>query len=108
MTIPPPPRARLLGGEDRSFFTGAKDGADLESDLDADPEDDELAAMCRGCQLFPRRRLADALDGGGIVSNGKLPPSMCSRTFASVLSGALHQRRRPTALLRGGGGGGPS
>jgi hypothetical protein len=107
MTMPPP-RVRWLAGEDGSFFTGAKDGADLESDLDAVSEDDELAAMRRGCQLFPRRRLADALDGGGIVSTGELPPSMCSRTLWSVLFSALHQRRRPTALLRGGGGGGPS
>ncbi|XP_047086578.1 putative disease resistance protein RGA3 [Lolium rigidum] len=51
MTMPPPPRVRLLGGEAGSFFTGAKDGADLESDLDAVSEDDELAAMRRGCQL---------------------------------------------------------
>jgi hypothetical protein len=94
-------RAGVDGGA-TAFFTGTKDG------LDADPEDDELAAMRRGCQLFPRRRLVDALDGGGIVSTGELPPSMCSRTLWSVLFGALHQRRRPAALLRGGGGGGPS
>jgi hypothetical protein len=107
MTMPPP-RVRWLGGEPGSFFTGAKDGADLEIDLAAEPDDEELAAIRRGCQLFPRWRLFDALDGGGIVSLGELPPSMCSRTLWSVLSGALHQRRRPAALLRGGGGGGPS
>jgi hypothetical protein len=53
-----------VDGDVASLFTGAKDG------LGADPEDDELAAMRRGCQTFPRRRLADALDGGGIVSTG--------------------------------------
>lgn len=95
--MPPPPRVRWLGGEPGSFFTGAKDGADLEIDLAA-----ELAAIRRGCQLFPRWRLFDALDGGDIVSLGELPPSMCSRTLWSVLSGALHQRRRPAALLRVG------
>ena len=108
MTIPPPPRARLVGGEDDSFFIGANAGTDLEIDLAAEPDDEELAAMRRGCQLFPRRRLVDALDGGGIVSTGELPPSMCSRTLWSVLFGTLHQRQRPAALLRGGGGGGPS
>jgi hypothetical protein len=33
---------------------------------------------------------------------------MCARTASRVRSGALHQRRRPVALLRIGGGGGPS
>ncbi|XP_051221815.1 uncharacterized protein [Lolium perenne] len=108
MMIPPLPRARVLGGEDGSFFTGAQDGADLEIDLDAEPDDDELAAMRRGCQLLTRRRLADALDSGGIVRRGKLPPSMCSRTASSVRLGTLHHRLRPAVLLRGGGGGGPS
>jgi hypothetical protein len=97
-------RTGVEGDVASSLFTGAKD------DLDADPEDDELAAMRRGCQTLPRRRLADALDAdrGGIVSTGELPPSMCSRTLWSVLFGALHQHRRPAALLREGGGGGPS
>jgi hypothetical protein len=63
-------RTGVEGDVASSLFTGAKD------DLGADPEDDELAAMRRGCQTFPRRRLADALDGGGIVSTGKFPPSM--------------------------------
>ena len=63
-------RTGVEGDVASSLFTGAKD------DLGADPEDDELAAMRRGCQTFPRRLLTDALDGGGIVSTGKFPPSM--------------------------------
>jgi hypothetical protein len=39
---------------------------------------------------------------------GELPPSMCSSTTSRVRPGALHQRRRPAALLCAGGGRGPS
>jgi hypothetical protein len=104
MTIPPPLRSRLRDGERGSRFTSAKVGADLELgvDLVADPDNEELAAMRRGCQL-PRRRLAEALDGG-IVSTGALPPSMCSMTASIVWPGTLHQRLRPAVLFRGGGG----
>ena len=72
------PPLLLRGGDTGSGFTcrsallGVVAGADRDIgvDLDADPEEDELAAMRRGCQLLPRRRDAGVLEGGGIVRTG--------------------------------------
>jgi hypothetical protein len=81
------------------------DLADVDPD-DADPE--ETDAIRRGIQELPRRGDIIGRYGGGIPRNGELPFSMCSRTASRVRPRALHQRRRPAALLRAGGGGGPS
>jgi hypothetical protein len=77
--------------------------ADLE---DADPEDAD--AIRRGIQELPRRRDSGGRCGGSFPRTDELPFSMCSRTASRVRPWALHQRRRPAALLRAGGGGGPS
>jgi hypothetical protein len=103
----------LLGGaDDGSCLTVlGVDAEDRDADLIADPEDtepEEKDAIRRGIQELPRRRESVGRGGGGISRMGSLPHSMCSRTNSSVRPGALHQRRRPTALLRAGGGGGPS
>jgi hypothetical protein len=83
------------------------DTEDRDADLVADPEDadpEETDAIRRGIQELPRRR--ESIErGGGISRTGSLPFSMCSRTNSRVRPGAVHQRRRPTALLRTGGGG---
>jgi hypothetical protein len=75
---------------------------------DVDPE--ETDAIRRGIQELPRRRDSVGRCGGGIPRIGELPFSMCTRTASRVRPRALHQWRRPAALLRagGGGGGGPS
>ena len=84
--MPPPLRARLRGGVTGSGLTGrmpllgvsgGAEPGDLDVDLDAEPDDDDVAAMRRGSHELPRRREADGLGcGGGICSTGKLPPSM--------------------------------
>jgi hypothetical protein len=88
------------------------DADDRYTDLaDADPEDadpDETDAIRRGIQELPRWRDSVGRCGGGIPRTGEFPFSMCSRTASRVRPRALHQRRRPAALLHAGGGGGPS
>jgi hypothetical protein len=107
-------RAPLLrrGAVAGSFFTVlGVDAEDHDPDLVADPEDadpEEPDAIRRGIQELPRRRESVGRGAGGISRTGSFPFSMCSRTNSSVLPGALHQRRRPAALLRAGGRGGPS
>jgi hypothetical protein len=85
---------------------------DRDTDLaDADPEDadpEETDAIRRGIQELPRWRDSVGRCGGGIPRSGEFPFSMCSRTASRVRPRALHQRRRPAALLHAGGGGGPS
>jgi hypothetical protein len=87
------------------------DAKDRDLDLVADPKDAELKepdAIRRGIQELPRRRESVRRGTSGISRTGSFLRSMCSRTNSSILPSALHQRRRPAALLRVGGGGGPS
>jgi hypothetical protein len=106
------PLLRLGGADIGSCLTVlGVDAEDRDADLIADPEDaepEEPDAIHRGIQELPRRRESVGRGGGGISRTGSLPRSMCSRTNSRVRAGVLHQRRRPTALLRAGGGGGPS
>jgi hypothetical protein len=106
---------RLGGADGGSCFTVlGVDADERDADLDADPDDtdpddadpEERDAIRRGIHELPWRR--DREGGGGIPRTGALPPSMCVSTASRVRPGALHQRRRPAALLRAGGGGGPS
>jgi hypothetical protein len=95
-----------------SYFTVlGVDADDRDADLEADPEDadpEDRDAIRRGIHELPRRR--DGVDGcgGGIRRIGEFPRLMCARMASRVRPGALHQRRRPAALLRIGGGGWPS
>jgi hypothetical protein len=103
----------LLGGADGGscLTVLGVDAEDRDADLVADPEDaeqEETDTIRRGIQELPRRWESVGRGGGGISRTVSLPCSMCSRTNLSVRPGALHQRRRPTALLHAGGGGGPS
>jgi hypothetical protein len=85
------------------------DAEDRDPDLVADPEDaepEEPDAIRRGIQELPQWWESVGCGAGGISRMGSFPRSMCSRTNSSVRSGALHQRRRPAALLRAEGGGG--
>jgi hypothetical protein len=80
------------------------DAEDRDANLaDADPE--EADAIRRGIQELPRRWDSVGRCGSGIPRTGELLFSMCSRTASRVRPRALHQRRRPAALLRAGGGG---
>jgi hypothetical protein len=102
-------RAPLLrrGADAGSYLTVlGVDAEDCDADLVADPEEPDV--IRRGIQELPRRRESVGRGSGGISRTGSLPRSMCSRTNSSVRLGALHQRRRPAALLRARGGGGPS
>jgi hypothetical protein len=84
------------------------DAEDHDADLVAEPEDadpEETDAIRRGIQELPRRRESVGRGGGGISRTGSFPRSMCARMNSRVRPGALHQRRRPAALLRAGGGG---
>jgi hypothetical protein len=85
------------------------DADERDGDLDADPDDadpDKRDAIRRAIHELPRRR--DREGGGGIPRTGEFPPSMCASITSRVRPGALHQWRRPAALLRVGGGGGLS
>jgi hypothetical protein len=94
------PLLRLGGVDGGSCFTVlGVDADDRDADPDdADPEDQD--AICRGIHELPRRCDSVGGCGSGIPRMGELPPSMCTRTASRVRPGALHQRRRPAALLR--------
>jgi hypothetical protein len=103
------PLLRLSGADGGSYFTVlGVDADDHDADLDADPDDadpEERDAIRRGIHELPRRRDRVGGCGGSIPRMGELPRSMCARMASRVRPGALHQRRRPTALLHAGGGG---
>jgi hypothetical protein len=106
------PLLRLGSADGGSCFTVlGVDAGDHDADLEADPDDadpEDRDAIRRGIHELPRRRDIVGGCGGGIPRTGKLPPSMYARTASRVLPSALHQRRRPAALLRAGGGEEPS
>jgi hypothetical protein len=105
------PLLRLGGADGGSCFTVlGVDADDRDADIadleDADPEDRD--AIRRGIHELSQWRDSVGGCGGGIPRTGEFSRSMCARTASRVRPGALHQRRRPAALLRAVGGGGSS
>jgi hypothetical protein len=105
MTIPPP-QPRLSGGETGSglrawsWVIGLAGRAEPEEcKRNTDPEDDDMDAIRRGIQEFPRRRENDVGVLGGICRMGEFPAWMWSWTTERVWPRALHDNCKNTDQL---------